>query len=662
MLPPLAACGDLRGSAATARAGPLQGSMRQRLPLQLPTSLQAPQAARPSWCMAPEADGHTALRARGQGLGIVGAALACGGLAARSRAGWRMHPRRGRPACRWTWRRARPVSRDLEVAPRGQQRRRDSGLAKKGEKRCVGVVSEYVKKASKGMIIWAGRKEGIPFFRTEVPVDFLNANRNRVPEGTAVEFSIGKDWDGVEAAVNLSFPEEACDCMADLGLKPEVVKGAAAALGIDPRENPDAPDLIMPAPVQMQSIPKILRGEELVIAAETGSGKSLAYMLPLVQKVRELEQKNSLNFGLDFRTASPLALVVCPTRELAMQACRTLKHICYHAKLRVRLVHGGAGTFVKQRREITQIIDILVATPDRLLKFYRSKDIRLSDIKYIAIDEADFLLTQGFADLQELLEEVSNASKHRDQLHYTLVTASITKPLWKVFQEDPRWRRMRVLESRSLHKPQANCSHSFIQTKGRDKVEILVSLLFPELNNAVQSKQTLVFCNTVTSCRSVGYKLMEAYARNNMNRYIGCFHKKTTTEERQKILRSFARGEIKVIVCTDIAQRGLDLPNCGHVVNFDFPLNSIDYLHRAGRTARFGEPGKVTSIVKKGDKWLAKAIERSCQLGKPINNLSADKRDYLRGGALHELLARNPRASAAERGLPPPTPYDGSLR
>jgi len=304
-----------------------------------------------------------------------------------------------------------------------------------------------------------------------------------------------------------------------------------------------------------------------------------------------------------------------------------------------------------------------VATPDRLLKFYRENDVKFKDIARVVIDEADFLLTQGFADLQELLQELSTASRHGADLRYTLVTASITKPLWKAFQDDPRWQKLHVLESKSLHRPQANCAHRFIRTKGRDKLKMLASVLYPELTGAASlAKHTLVFCNTVSSCRSIAFKLREEFEKNRNNKFIGCLHKDMKTEDRQKVLRAFARGEYRVVVCTDLAQRGLDLPNCGHIVNFDFPLNSIDYLHRAGRTARYGEAGTVTSLVRRRDKYLAKAIERSCQLGKPINNLSADKRDYLRGGALHQLLARQPRASAAERGLPPPRPYDGSLR
>merc|ERR1719198_336309 len=133
-------------------------------------------------------------------------------------------------------------------------------------------------------------------------------------------------------------------------------------------------------------------------------------------------------------------------------------------------------------------------------------------------------------------------------------------------------------------------------------------------------------------------------------------------EDRDEILFAFTRGDFKVLICSDIAQRGLDLPNCGHIINYDFPMNSIDYLHRAGRTARFGEPGRVTSLVQKGDKVLARAVELSCGLGAPIDKLSTDKRDYLRGGALGYLLEKQTRQMRNGQAKATTRPYDGSLR
>jgi len=529
------------------------------------------------------------------------------------------------------------------------------------EKRGVGKVIDFFPNRYFGYLLCGSPPKKIIFRAREVPEDYLAAHDGQVPMDADVEFEFGGFYRGRREAKNLVFPE--VRNFSHLGLDPEVIEGAANSLGLDPRENPDSPQLITPAPVQQEAIPYILDGDNIVIAAETGSGKSLAYMLPMVQIIRGMAQERNMDYGLAYRAGSPLALVICPTRELAIQAYRTLKLISHHAKCRVRLVHGGSMTWRKQRQEVTQVVDILVCTPDRLMKFYNNKDVKFEDVAYIAIDEADFLLTQGFQDLYEILDCVKKDSRRSRDLRFSLITASITKPLWKIFHEDPRFRTMKVLESRSLHKPQANCSHTMLLTKGRCKVRMLVQLVQRDLGKeslrrGLTPRQTLVFCNTLSACKSVGYQLKEQYG--HVQEKIGMLHKEMLTADRKEVLTKFAKGEFHVLVSTDLAQRGLDLPNCEHVINFDFPLNSIDYLHRAGRTARFGEPGRVTSLVKKGDKALSKAIERCTQLGKPINELSSDRRDYLRGGALGELMERHPRA--AKRGLAPTNSYAGGLR
>ncbi|CAE7738642.1 RH39 [Symbiodinium pilosum] len=562
------------------------------------------------------------------------------------------------------WKR-RPM--EATILQQGIEMERQFGRPYFDEKRGIGKVCDWLPHRGFGYLLCGSPPEKLIFRADDVPADYLDAHGGQVPMEADVEFAIAGTFRGRKRAKDLVFPTSGS--FAELGLKPEVIEGAANSLGLDPRENPEAPALLNPAPVQQEAIPYILNGDNIVIAAETGSGKSLAYMLPMVQIVRGMAQARNMDYGLAYRAGCPLALAICPTRELAIQAYKTLKLISHHARCRVRLVHGGSMTWRTQRQEISQVVDILVCTPDRLLKFYNSKDIRLEEVAYIAIDEADFLLTQGFDDLYKILDLVDEDSRHKRQMRYSLITASITKPLWRIFQEDRRFRTLRILESNSLHRPQANCSHTMVLTKGRCKVRMLVQLVQRDLGEeslrrGLTPRQTLVFCNTLSSCKSVGFQLKEKYS--HVQEKIGILHKEMQTAERKEVLRKFVDGEYHVVVSTDLAQRGLDLPNCEHVINFDFPLNSIDYLHRAGRTARYGEPGKVTSLVKKGDKYLAKAIERCVQLGKPINELSSDKRDYLRGGALGELMERHPRAakylSREERGLPARKPYAGGLR
>jgi len=330
--------------------------------------------------------------------------------------------------------------------------------------------------------------------------------------------------------------------------------------------------------------------------------------------------------------------------------------------MRTRLVHGGSGNFQKQKREIAQIVDILVATPERLLVYYKNNDIKFGEVSHIVVDEADMMLTQGYAELYEMFKIVEEKSRHKANLRYILSTASITKPLYKVMVAEPRFKDLYWLESKSLHRPQANCKHTMLMTKGRDKLDMLIQLLQAEMTDRVTSQQTLVFCNTIKAVESVTHNLKESFRAGNNYRKIGMLTNHLETHERESELKRFNDGELTVLICSDIAQRGLDFAECSHIINFDFPLNSIDYLHRAGRTARYGTVGKVTNLVKKGDGALSKAIQRSAQLGKPIDELSGDKRDYFRGGSLEHLMARHPHSSGAARGLPPPKEYDGSLR
>jgi len=314
------------------------------------------------------------------------------------------------------------------------------------------------------------------------------------------------------------------------------------------------------------------------------------------------------------------------------------------------------------------MVDVLVCTPDRLLKMVNADIVKLDNISYICIDEADFILTRGFEDVQVLLNMIDERSRHAGNIQYTLITASITKPLWHIFRHDPRYQTIKVLESKSLHKPQANCMHRFLPTLGRPKLKILQQLLQGELRGDTASRQTLVFCNGLESCKLVAHTLKDMFRREGASESVGLLHKDLHTVDRLEELKRFLRGDSKVLICTDIAQRGLDLPNCRHVINFDFPYNSIDYLHRSGRTARFGEPGMVSSLVMKGDAFLAKAVQASMRLGRSINDLSSDRRDYLRGGTLSDLLQeRKPHRvrSREEKGLPPLPPtvaYKGSLR
>ncbi|CAE7261115.1 RH39 [Symbiodinium sp. CCMP2592] len=300
---------------------------------------------------------------------ILAVAFAC-----RAVRGHRTGPARGsRTLCRAKGSRALTVMEEVEewknrpmeatVLQQGLEMERRFGRPYFDEKRGIGKVCDWLPHRGFGYLLCGSPPEKIIFRASDVPQDYLASKGGKVPMEADVEFNLAGTWRGRKRAKDLVFPM--AGNFTELGLKPEVIEGAANSLGLDPRENPDAPALLNPAPVQQEAIPYILNGDNIVIAAETGSGKSLAYMLPMVQIIRGMAQARNMDYGLAYRAGCPLALAICPTRELAMQAYRTLKLISHHAKCRVRLVHGGSMTWRKQRQEISQVVDILVCTPDR---------------------------------------------------------------------------------------------------------------------------------------------------------------------------------------------------------------------------------------------------------------------------------------------------------
>ena len=197
----------------------------------------------------------------------------------------------------------------------------------------------------------------------------------------------------------------------------------------------------------------------------------------------------------------------------------------------------------------------------------------------------------------------------------------------------------------------STCSHKFVNTAGQDKLTMLLDVVQGHSTAAAKVKgneggvRTMVFCNTVASCRAAEHSLTDAG--------IECvgYHGEMNSAARSSALESFKLGDVPLLVCSDLAARGLDLPDVAQVVMFDFPMNSVDYLHRAGRTARAGKRGAVTCLVTKRDVTLAAAIERAVARGEPLDTLSNDRRDYLPGGRLAAMtpLSKGDMKSAAGR-------------
>lgn len=405
----------------------------------------------------------------------------------------------------------------------------------------------------------------------------------------------------------------------ELGLTEEVM-GALGEMGISE-----------PTEIQCIGIPAVLEGKSVVLGSHTGSGKTLAYLLPLVQLLR----RDEILHGMLMKPRRPRAVVLCPTRELCEQVFRVSKSISHHARFRSTMVSGG-GRLRPQEDSLNSPVDMVVGTPGRVLQHIEEGNMVYGEIRYVVLDEADTMFDRGFGpDIRKFLAPLKNRASKADSEGFqtVMVTATMTKAVQKLVDEE--FQGIIHLRTSTLHKKIASARHDFIKLSGSEnKLEALLQVLEPSL---AKGNRVMVFCNTLNSSRAVDHFLNE----NQLSTVN--YHGEVPAEQRVENLQKFKSndGDCPTLVCTDLAARGLDL-DVDHVIMFDFPLNSIDYLHRTGRTARMGAKGKVTSLVAKKDLMLANHIEEAIMKNESLESLSVDsvKRDNARS-RINVLKERN---------------------
>ncbi|GKY99113.1 hypothetical protein MPSEU_000866800 [Mayamaea pseudoterrestris] len=454
-----------------------------------------------------------------------------------------------------------------------------------------------------------------------------------------------------------------------------------------------------PTNVQQLVLPKLLfhQSSSLAFFAATGSGKTLAYLLPLLQSLKQYEydpsQDDTLSQGPRFQR--PRLLILAPTRELAAQILSVTKQLCHALKLSSVGIYGGQD-YGAQKKALHKRIDILVATSGRLLKHWKAENVYLGQLEAVVVDEMDTMLEQGFqSELRQVLypilyHKTTNIDADKDwngSPRIVLTSATMTRAIQKLIgdtdalvdakkhyrnnnstsisrngRDEPTviLPTIPTLKAPGLHKSVPRLQHNFVDVGSTDKLSLLIDVCSRGGSGAAigsrGSKQqqrenalTLVFCNTAASCQAVQYALAEA--RIETLAYHGDLNSAVRAENLQTFRKGAAAtkngnsddsmegvGASRILVCTDLAARGLDVPQVEHVVMFDFPLNALDYLHRSGRTARGlsqqAEGGRVTALVSKRDKVLANAIQVAVQNGEPLDGLTSRKSDYLPGGRL----------------------------
>lgn len=369
-------------------------------------------------------------------------------------------------------------------------------------------------------------------------------------------------------------------------------------------------NIIHPTTVQMQTIPKILKGHNVVCAAETGSGKTLAYLLPIIHK---LQAEKRLEEFTDMER--PIrAVVLVPSRELAEQVTSVARSICQPFGLVVKVVGGGRGVGNIKATFSHSQPDVLVATPGALLKALWKRFVRLSELNILVIDEADTMFDVSFAGmLEKILSHTQVASRLSETVGFTrkaqLVVVGATFPggVGEILSKVTDLGSMVVVKSQMLHYLMPHVKQMFLRVKGADKI----LELHQALKKAEQEhKGVLVFCNSASTVNWLGYTLEE----------MGVRHMRLQGEMpaamREGIFRNFQKGNIDVLICTDIASRGLDTQRVGLIVNYDFPESHTDYIHRAGRVGRAGgsSGGEVLSFVtQRWDVELVQKIETAAR-------------------------------------------------
>jgi len=392
------------------------------------------------------------------------------------------------------------------------------------------------------------------------------------------------------------------------------VKFAALGLGEKVLEGVRAAGYTVPTPIQLRAIPLVLSGKDVIGSAQTGTGKTAAFALPILSK---LGQHNPVG---------PRALILEPTRELASQVETAIRDYARFTNLKVTVVYGGVG-YGKQNDELRAGADIVAATPGRLLDHLEQGTLRLDKIEFLVLDEADRMLDMGFLpDVRRLVEKCPRAR------HTALFSATIPPQIETLIQ----WamNKPETIEIGARRTPAETVKHVIYPVSDSQKSDLLLQLL-----ERVNYNSVLVFCRTKHGADRIAGLLK----RNN--HAVAVLHSNRTQKEREQALEGFRNGKFEVLVATDIAARGLDIADVSHVINYDVPQHPEDYIHRIGRTGRAEHSGDAFTIMIAEDAPHVFAIERF--ISQKIPRVKMENFDYR-----YTALFEEAKPGAAAGGFP----------
>jgi superfamily II DNA/RNA helicase len=339
-------------------------------------------------------------------------------------------------------------------------------------------------------------------------------------------------------------------------------------------------------PIQAKAIPIVLDGRDVMGAAQTGTGKTAAFTLPLLQKMLRHE-----NASMSPARHPVRALVLAPTRELADQVAENVKKYAKHSNLRSLVVFGGID-MKPQTLALKAGVEVLIATPGRLLDHIEAKNAVLNHVEYVVLDEADRMLDIGFLpDLQRIL---SYLPKARQTLLFSATFSPEIRRLANSYLQDPV-----LVEVARPNATATNVEQRFYSVTDDDKRAVVRQLL-----KSRELSQALIFVNSKLGCA----RLARSFERDGLK--TQALHGDKSQDERLKALAAFKAGEVDLLVATDVAARGLDITDLPAVFNFDVPFHAEDYVHRIGRTGRAGASGLAVTLVTRDDTRMVADIEK----------------------------------------------------
>lgn len=323
-----------------------------------------------------------------------------------------------------------------------------------------------------------------------------------------------------------------------------------------------------PTPIQQQAVPAILQGQDVFASAQTGTGKTAGFTLPLLQRLSTKPSKVHL---------PPRALILTPTRELAAQVSDSVKTYGKYLSLRSTVVYGGVG-IGPQIQTLRRGVDIVIATPGRLLDHLGQQTLDLSQIEILVLDECDRMLDMGF--IQPIRKILATLPRSRQTLMFSATFSKAVQQLANTFLKSP------VLLEVAPRNTAAAQVEQVVHPVDRDRKQELLSYMIGYHN----WQQVLVFTRTKHGANRLAAQLAKDGLKTT------AIHGNKTQAARTRALSDFKQGKVRVLVATDVASRGLDIEQLPYVVNFELPNVPEDYVHRIGRTGRAGHEGRAVSL------------------------------------------------------------------